>query len=152
MHLDAEILLRLHSRRIWFCAQTHACKCRHTHANTDTCMQMQMHSRGRMQTHAKLFSCSSCTSCYMFRPWVSLPANPCPMLVRSFSRSGNTVGTRLSVSETPPTNLQYSKLAYPWEAFLYLWICFIDRSWLYNGLYLVLITCIWPKINTVDSG
>ena len=39
------------------------------------------HARGRMQTHAKFFSCILCPSCYTFRPWVSLPTNPYPMLV-----------------------------------------------------------------------
>ena len=44
--------------------------------------------------------------------------------------------------ETPPTNLQRSELAYPWEALLDSWICIIERSWLYDGLYLVSIACI----------
>ena len=39
------------------------------------------HARGRTQTYAKFFSCILCPSCYMFRPWASLPANTCLMLV-----------------------------------------------------------------------
>ena len=67
-----------------------------------------MYARGQMQTHAKFFSCIPCPSCSMFRPWVSLLANPCPMLV-VFSRFTNTGGTRSIVSEIPPTNLQHSE-------------------------------------------
>ena len=68
------------------------------------------------------------------------------LVVGSFSRSRNTAGTRSIVSETPPTNLQRSELAYPWETLLDSWICFIEWSWPYDGLYLMLIACIWPKI------
>ena len=63
--------------------------------------------------------------------------------VGSFSRSRNTAGTQSIVSKTPPTNLQRSELAYPLENLLDSWICFIERSWLYDGLYLVSIACIW---------
>ena len=38
-------------------------------------------ARTQTQTHAKFFSCILCPTHYMFRPWVSLLANPCPMLV-----------------------------------------------------------------------
>ena len=48
----------------------------------------------------------------------------------------------VEVFETPPTNLQRSELVYPWETFLDSWICLIERSWLYDGLYLVSIACI----------
>ena len=57
------------SGRLIFCVHTHACR------QTQT----QMHAHGWTQTHAKFFSCILCPSCCMFRPWVSLPANPCPM-------------------------------------------------------------------------
>ena len=61
------------SGRLIFCAQMHA--------DAHRCTQTQTHARGRTQTHAKIFSCILCPSCCMFRPWVSLPANPCSMLV-----------------------------------------------------------------------
>ena len=82
-----------------------------------------------------------------------------PILVpcySSFSRTRYTIGTWLVVSETPPTNLQCSELAYPCEAFLDSWICFIERSWVYNGFYLVSIACIylrWILLKvTLNSG
>ena len=58
------------------------------------------------------------------------------MLVAFQDPDRNTVGTRSIVSETPPTNLQRTELVYPWEAF------FAERSWVYDGLYLVLTACI----------
>ena len=54
--------------------------------------------------------------------------------VGSFSRSRNTI-----IYKNPPTNLQCSELVYPWEAFLDSWMCLIERSWVYDGLYLVSI-------------
>ena len=60
---------KLASGRLIFCAQT------------DARRRTQMHARGQTQTHAKFFGCILCPSCCMFRSWVSLPANPCPMLV-----------------------------------------------------------------------
>ena len=85
------------SRRVWtfnfLCVDART----QTHTDASRRMQTQMHARGRTQTHAcgrththtrgwtqmhaKFFSSILCPSCYMFRPWVSLSANPCPMLV-----------------------------------------------------------------------
>ena len=67
---DAEILLCLDAfRRLIFCAQTHARKCRHMHVD----------ERTRIQDSSAALHVQAVT--YMFRPWVSLPANPCPILV-----------------------------------------------------------------------
>ena len=102
----------------------------------------------QMQTHAKFFSYILCPSCYMFRPWVSLPANPLSH-VGSFLRSRNTVGTQSIISAIPPTVLRtsISLESLPWFLDMSYW----ESSWVYNGLYLVLTACIWPKVNAVES-
>ena len=53
--------------------------CRRTYA--DASRRRHTYARRQTQMHAKFFSYIPCPSCYMFRPWVSLPVNPCPTLV-----------------------------------------------------------------------
>ena len=126
------------SGRLIFCAQMHADAHRRRRTHADEHRRMQNFS-------AAFFVQAVVCLGLKFSSRQSLPH------VGSFSRSRNTAGTRSIVSETPPTNLQRSELAYSWETLLDSWICFIEWSWPYNGLYLMSIACIWPKINTVES-
>ena len=73
------------------------------HADKRRCTQTDADTHGRMQTHAKFFSCIPCPSCYMFRPWVSLPANPCPMLMAFQEPEIQLALDRLFPKPCPPT-------------------------------------------------
>ena len=52
---------------------------------------------------ACFFSCILCLSCYLFRPWVSLPTNPYPMLVAFQDPEIQLALNRLSPKPRPQT-------------------------------------------------
>jgi len=94
-----------------------------------------------MQTHAKFFSYILYPSCYMFRPWVSLTANPCPTLVAFEDLEIQLALDRLFRNPAhKPTALRTSVSlgGLAWFLDMFYW-----ESWPYDGLYLVSIACIW---------
>ena len=125
-----------------FCVRTFNFLC------TDACGRTltQTHAHGRTQTYANFFSCILCPICYMFRPWGSLPANTCPMLVafqdpeiqlalnwcfRNPAHKPKVLRTSASLG-----NLAWFLNMFYWEVLAVRWS---------------LLACIWPKINTVGT-
>ena len=95
---------------------------RRTHADSADVQIFQLHSLSKLL--------------YVWALSLPPPHHSLPH-VGSFSRSKNTVGTQSIVSETPPTNLQCSELAYPWETLLDSWICLLSGL----GRTMVFISC-----------
>ena len=52
----------------------------------------------------------------------------------------------------PPTYSAQNYTTNPWEDFFDSCTGFINKAWLYDGLYLVSIACPWPKDSTVEGS
>ena len=95
-------------------------------------------------------SCVPCPSYYMFRPWASLPINPCLILVafKIQKYSWHSINRFWNPTHQPTmlrTSVSLGGL---------LWYVLLrGLECTYDGLYLVSIACIWPKIkDRLDGG
>ena len=133
------------SRRLIFCAQTNACRRTRTDADVHGRTQTDADWHGHRRTHAdnadmcKIFQLHSLSKLLYVWALSLLPPHHSLPHVGSFSRSRNTVGTQSIVSETLPTNLQRSELAYSW-----------GDTWFLNMSYWVVLA-VWWSLSCVNS-